>query len=570
MGARLPLAGLLALLAVIGSAQGAAHIRGVQPEQASKYEPVDGKWTCLDGSKTLDFERVNDAYCDCPDGSDEPGTSACANGVFYCRNRGHEARVLSTSFVDDGVCDCCDGSDELEGCKNTCIERNAAVREGLKAKVEDYRRALARRQEYAAGAADARRAMKERLAGIDAEIAAAEAAVEARIDDRIKLEGTAEERQAARLEARKEEVARLKAEAAAAAEADAEAAAAAAAAAAEIEAATAAAAEAGGGGEGAEGGEAPAAGEEEESVEERGRRIAAQWTNDPEAAGEAAADAEGGGDGAEGEAAAAADAGAAGAAGLLTRAWSKLKDAIGGGGGADADADAPAAGGGEEDEAVCEEPTCYDSEAPKEGGEEHEIGDMSYDAELQAAMSAVTAAEDAVSTLRGEKERLTRQVTYDYGADDAWIALASQCTDAREPQYTYRLCLFDKAAQVDNHGGHETSLGAWKGFEKGYTEGVFENGDWCHQAPARSMRVTLECGEYESASDASEPSTCGYVAKLVTPAACKKEELQALEDRLAALVAEEAALAKDIAEEDAARRAAWKAAAAAAGDRSEL
>lgn len=33
-----------------------------------------------------------------------------------------------------------------------------------------------------------------------------------------------------------------------------------------------------------------------------------------------------------------------------------------------------------------------------------------------------------------------------------------------------RFCFFDKATQVDNGGGHETSLGFWKGFEKGGTE----------------------------------------------------------------------------------------------------
>jgi hypothetical protein len=33
-----------------------------------------------------------------------------------------------------------------------------------------------------------------------------------------------------------------------------------------------------------------------------------------------------------------------------------------------------------------------------------------------------------------------------------------------------RFCFFDKASQVDNSGGHETSLGLWKGFEKGGTE----------------------------------------------------------------------------------------------------
>ena len=62
-------------------------------------------------------ERMNDDYCDCADGSDEPLTSACASvdvavPLFRCENGGHEPFHLFASRVGDGVCDCCDGADE--------------------------------------------------------------------------------------------------------------------------------------------------------------------------------------------------------------------------------------------------------------------------------------------------------------------------------------------------------------------------------------------------------------------------------------------------------------------------
>ena len=36
------------------------------------YDPSKD-FTCLDGSQLLSFSSVNDDYCDCADGSDEPG-----------------------------------------------------------------------------------------------------------------------------------------------------------------------------------------------------------------------------------------------------------------------------------------------------------------------------------------------------------------------------------------------------------------------------------------------------------------------------------------------------------------
>lgn len=63
--------------------------------------------TCDQGTKTLSKDRINDGYCDCKDGLDEPGTSACAQNTFYCANKGHEARYIPSQWVDDGICGMC-------------------------------------------------------------------------------------------------------------------------------------------------------------------------------------------------------------------------------------------------------------------------------------------------------------------------------------------------------------------------------------------------------------------------------------------------------------------------------
>ena len=57
---------------------------------------------------------LNDGYCDCASGADEPLTPACsrvrvAQGVFDC---GNGQPLLFLSRVNDGVCDCANGRDE--------------------------------------------------------------------------------------------------------------------------------------------------------------------------------------------------------------------------------------------------------------------------------------------------------------------------------------------------------------------------------------------------------------------------------------------------------------------------
>ena len=98
---------------------------GIPPKLRSQYlSSIDesaGTFRCLDGSKTIPLSQFNDNYRDCPDASDEPGTSDGPSTPFYCENRGYVPVTLPRWAVGDGICDCCDGSDEPAGvCQNTC------------------------------------------------------------------------------------------------------------------------------------------------------------------------------------------------------------------------------------------------------------------------------------------------------------------------------------------------------------------------------------------------------------------------------------------------------------------
>ncbi|XP_021891137.1 glucosidase 2 subunit beta-like isoform X1 [Carica papaya] len=144
---------LFAALCIASIARSASSLSkdpflGISPEDV-KYYKSSSEIKCKDGSRKFSKAQLNDDFCDCPDGTDEPGTSACPNGKFYCQNAGHIPKVVFSSRVNDGICDCCDGSDENDGkvkCQNTCWEAGKVARDKLKKKIATYQEGVTLRK----------------------------------------------------------------------------------------------------------------------------------------------------------------------------------------------------------------------------------------------------------------------------------------------------------------------------------------------------------------------------------------------------------------------------------------
>ncbi|KAH8783877.1 protein kinase-like protein C substrate [Hyaloscypha finlandica] len=197
---------LLSTLSTSILAAESSRPRGVGPEFAKFYKAADG-FTCISNpSIKLDISKVNDDYCDCPDGSDEPGTAACtylsalsppqpivgapnttlALPGFYCKNKGHIPSYISHTYVNDGVCDydvCCDGSDEWAGvggvkCEDKCKEIGKEWRRLDEIRQKSARNALKKKTELVNEAQALRAGVELRISSLHVEIKDQEKKVE--------------------------------------------------------------------------------------------------------------------------------------------------------------------------------------------------------------------------------------------------------------------------------------------------------------------------------------------------------------------------------------------------------
>lgn len=176
--------------------------RGVSLSEASLYE-FGETFTCFDGKLTINYTNINDDYCDCEDGSDEPGTSACPNGSFHCENTGHQSEIIPSSRVNDGVCDCCDASDEYASkaeCVNNCDELGQEERQRQKVLADLLKRGSLIRSEMSTKGKALKEEQSSRLNTIQQSIDQAEALK----SEKEKIKEAAEKLEAAALESYKQ------------------------------------------------------------------------------------------------------------------------------------------------------------------------------------------------------------------------------------------------------------------------------------------------------------------------------------------------------------------------------
>ncbi|MQL77807.1 hypothetical protein Taro_010233 [Colocasia esculenta] len=561
---------------------------GIAPQDEDYYKASVIK--CKDGSKRFTREQLNDEFCDCPDGTDEPGTSACPEGRFYCRNKGHTPISIFSSRVNDGICDCCDGSDEYDGkvkCTNTCWEAGKAAREKLKKKITMYKDGVVLRKAEVEKAKKAFEQDEAELSKLKSEEKILKGLVQKLKDHKEEIE-KAEEQERLRKE-KEEEKLKESVEKAEQHEKEAEI----------LQ-------------HGTEDvhetmetlnmdaaensdkpisedendpniiNEKPVSHDEEQPVEkdnlngedkiettedaqhvdasshhaekqeednteglskeELGRLVASRWTGEKTTEHKKEDDKVK--EASQKDDSRSAENHEEDYDGYNSESEDSQKDE-----------DHDAVDGHTDDE--------YEDNIDPSDSYKHEAEDEMEDFSISSSPSWLDKIQQTVRNLlqtinlfktpvdlseasRIRKEyddsssklskiqsrisKLTEKLRHDFGGDREFYSFYDHCFETKQDKYVYKICPFKDASQVEGYS--TTRLGSWDKFEDSYRMMQFSNGDKCWNGPDRSIKVRLRCGLKNEIIDVDEPSRCEYVAIMTTPVLCLEEKKQELQKKL--------------------------------------
>lgn len=438
-------------------------LRGVSPQRLSFYSP-DEDFTCLDGSNRVPFDMVNDDYCDCLDGSDEPGTSACANGKFYCENKEFRGREIHSSRVNDGICDCCDGSDEYlsvvgGACENTCKALGEKFSREMEENRQQQEAGFQKRQQHSNQGMETKREKEQFLAEATADLNVLEVELEALREAKEQAEKPEQEA--------KEKVEQLQKEM------------------------------------------------REKAVNERRQENSMKMfkemdmnqddvltMDELQQYSELDIDEDGNVTDFEIE--------------ELVGEWTDMTLADFQEKGYDVVVDKIDFG-----ELISK---ADDSESEIEYDDETQL----LIEVANKARDEYDKAEERKNKVNREIADAKEYLERDFGLQKEFAPLYGQCYEYTDREYVYTFCPFDKVTQKSKSGGRETSLGRWNAWngDNGelYSRMKYTNGEQCWNGPTRSVQVVLKCSAEEAVVSVSEPNRCEYELEFATAGACNRLE----------------------------------------------
>ncbi|CAI0384639.1 unnamed protein product [Linum tenue] len=487
---------ILSLLASWSSSSPSVSFLGIAPQDENYFRKETIK--CRNGSRKFTKAQLNDDFCDCLDGTDEPGTSACPEGKFYCRNVGHLPTSLYSSMVNDGICDCCDGSDEYDGkvkCRNTCWEAGKKARDKLQKLIDMYREGVTIRKREVEQAKEAISKDKAELSVLKAEEKSLDKLVNQlkvrkeqieKAEGKEQLEKDNEDRSNADVEENFETTEASGKEDSLTSEDDVI------------------------GLVEQDGSESI----EDMSKEEIGRLVASRWT------GERTGQVE-----------------ETGSGDSKTNAYDHHQSSITD----DLDSSSVVHEPGLDKQTQFlgqERASCFTIHIQSwlrkmQDVSQNLLRSVSWFSSPLDNLDADKIREEykeSTARLSSAQERissLTEKLKHDLGVDGEFYTLYGQCFETKQDKYVYKICPFKEAVQEEGQY-HKTQLGYWEKFEESYSAMLFSNGAGCWNGPRRSIKVKLRCGLKTELTDVDEPSRCEYLAVLSTPLGCLDGKLKVI------------------------------------------